>query len=101
MIVVNTSSRFGERVIMEEEQVILSWEADSVHVLRKVFFYILSNYFIVALSLMKIFAAEKELRYESSTLILYKELSSPIFQSCQSVSEASVTPVQISTLCNI
>ena len=37
MIVVNTSSRFGERVIMEEEQVILSWEADSVHVLRKVF----------------------------------------------------------------
>ena len=24
-----------------------------------------------------------ELRYESSTLILYKELSSPIFQSCQ------------------
>ena len=37
------------------------------------------------------------LRYESSTLILYKELSSPIFQSCQ----ASVTPVQISTLCNI
>ena len=45
------------------------------------------------------------LRYERSTLILYKELSSPIFQSCQSVSqsvsEASVTPVQISTLCNI
>ena len=41
------------------------------------------------------------LRYESSTLILYKELSSPIFQSRQSVSEASVTPVQISTLCNI
>ena len=37
------------------------------------------------------------LRYESSTLILYKELSSPIFQSRQSVSEASVTPVQIST----
>ena len=35
MIVVNTSSRFGERVIVEEEQVILSWEADSVHVLRK------------------------------------------------------------------
>ena len=28
------------------------------------------------------------LRYESSTLILYKELSSPIFQSCQSVSES-------------
>ena len=27
------------------------------------------------------------LRYESSTLILYKELSSPIFQSCQSVSQ--------------
>ena len=44
---------------------------------------------------------ELELRYESSTLILYKELSSPIFQSCQSVSQASVTPVQISTLCNI
>ena len=41
------------------------------------------------------------LRYESSTLILYKELSSTIFQSCESVSEASVTPVQISTLCNI
>ena len=36
MIVVNISSRFGERVIMEEEQVILRWEADSVHVLRKV-----------------------------------------------------------------
>ena len=42
-----------------------------------------------------------ELRYESSTLLLFKELSSTIFQSCQSVSEASVTPVQISTLCNI
>ena len=28
-----------------------------------------------------------KLRYESSTLILYKELSSSIFQSCQSVSE--------------
>ena len=45
------------------------------------------------------------LRYESSTLILYKELSSSIFQSCQSVSQsvcqASVTPVQISTFCNI
>ena len=41
------------------------------------------------------------LRYESSTLILYKELSSSIFQSCQSVSQASVTPVQISTLFNI
>ena len=44
------------------------------------------------------------LRYESSTLILYEELSSPIFQSCQwvseSVSKASVTPDQISTLCN-
>ena len=34
--------------------------------------------------------------YESSTLILYKELSSPIFQSL-----ASVTPDQVSTLCNI
>ena len=40
------------------------------------------------------------LRYESSTLILCKELSSPIFQSL-SVRQASVTPVQISTLCNI
>ena len=28
------------------------------------------------------------LRYESSTLILYKELSSTIFQSCQSVSQS-------------
>ena len=39
------------------------------------------------------------LRYESSSLILNKELSSPIFQSCQSVSEwvskAFVTPVQL------
>ena len=47
----------------------------------------------------------KFLHYESSTLILYKEPSSPIFQSCHSVSEsvrkASVTPVQISILCNI
>ena len=44
------------------------------------------------------------LRYESSTVIHYKELSSPIFQSLwvsQSVSQASVTPHQISTLCNI
>ena len=41
------------------------------------------------------------LRYESSTLILFKELSSTIFQSRESVSEASVTPVQISALCNI
>ena len=40
------------------------------------------------------------LRYESSTLILYKELSSSIFQSL-SVSQASVTPDQISTFCNI
>ena len=39
------------------------------------------------------------LRYESSTLILYKELSSHIFPLW--VSQASVTPVQISTLCNI
>ena len=30
------------------------------------------------------------LRYESSTLILYNELSSPIFQSCQSVSESGI-----------
>ena len=30
------------------------------------------------------------LRYESSTLILYKELSSFIFQSCQSVSESGI-----------
>ena len=48
-----------------------------------------------------------QLRYECHTLqgaILYKELSSPIFQSLsvsQSVRKASVTPVQISTLCNI
>ena len=41
-----------------------------------------------------------KLRCESSTLILYKELSSTIFQSL-SVSQASVTPVQISTFCNI
>ena len=43
------------------------------------------------------------LRYESSTLILYKELSSSIFPLwvSQWVSEASVTPVQISILCNI
>ena len=41
------------------------------------------------------------LRYESSTLILYKELSSPIFQSCESVCQACVTPFQISTFCNI
>ena len=30
------------------------------------------------------------LRYESSTLILYKELSSTIFQSCQSVSQSGI-----------
>ena len=36
-----------------------------------------------------------KLRYESSILVLYKELSSPIFQS-QWVSKASVTPDQIS-----
>ena len=30
------------------------------------------------------------LRYESSTLILYKEPSSSIFQSCQSVSESGI-----------
>ena len=30
------------------------------------------------------------LRYESSTLILYKELSSSIFQSCQSVSQSGI-----------
>ena len=40
------------------------------------------------------------LRYESSTLILYKKLSSSIFQSL-SVSKSLVTPNQISTLCNI
>ena len=34
----------------------------------------------------------EKLRYESSTLILYKELSSPIFQSLW-VSKASVTPL--------
>ena len=44
---------------------------------------------------------EGKLRYESSTLILYEELSNSIFQSCQLVSEASVTPVQISTVCNV
>ena len=43
-----------------------------------------------------------KLRYESSTLILYKELSSSIFKVVsQRVSEASVIPDQISTLCNI
>ena len=43
------------------------------------------------------------LRFESSTLILCKELSSTIFQLwvSQSVSEACVTPIQISTFCNI
>ena len=46
------------------------------------------------------FSPKHELRYESSTLILYKELSSSIF-CCEWVSQASVTPVQISTLCSI
>ena len=32
----------------------------------------------------------KYLRYESSTLILYKELSSSIFQSCEWVSESGI-----------
>ena len=32
----------------------------------------------------------KLLRYESSTLILYKELSSSIFQSCQSVCQSGI-----------
>ena len=32
------------------------------------------------------------LRYESSTLILYKELSSPIFQSCESVRMRDTLP---------
>ena len=44
------------------------------------------------------------LRYKSSNLILYKELSSSIFQSLsvsEGVRKASVTPVQISTLFNI
>ena len=46
------------------------------------------------------------LRYESSTLIIFKELSSSIFQSLwvsQSVSQSGIgtTPDQISTLCNI
>ena len=59
MIVVSTSSRFGQRVIMEEEHVILSWEADSVHVLRKVL-YILVFYFIVVLVILKIFGTVKE-----------------------------------------
>ena len=49
---------------------------------------------------------DKILRYESSILILYKELSSSIhlFQSLsasQSVRKSSVIPVQISTLFNI
>ena len=44
----------------------------------------------------QIFCLEQKLRYESSTIILCKELSSPIFQSLW-VSQASVTPVQIST----
>ena len=39
------------------------------------------------------------LRHESIP-ILHRELSSPIFQSLW-VSKASVTPVQISTLCNV
>ena len=38
----------------------------------------------------------RELCYESFSLILYKDLSSTIFQSCQSVSKASVIPDQIS-----
>ena len=46
------------------------------------------------------FRKKWKLRYESSTLILYKELSSSIFQSLW-VSQASVTPVEISTLFNI
>ena len=46
------------------------------------------------------FSPKHELRYESSTLILYKELSSSIF-CCEWVSQALVTPVQISTFCNI
>ena len=45
------------------------------------------------------------LRYESSSLILYKKLSSSIFQSLSVsesvISNASVTSVQISTLSNI
>ena len=41
-----------------------------------------------------------ELLYERSTPILYKEVSSTIFQSL-SVRKASVTPVQVSSLCNI
>ena len=56
---------------------------------------------ISSFSLSIFFAIYFVLRYESSTLILYKELTSPIFQSCQSVRKASVIPVQISTLCDI
>ena len=55
-------------------------------------------YFSICLSAFNI-----SLRYESSTLIHHKELSSPIFQSLwvsQSVSQASATPVQ-SPLCAI
>ena len=58
----------------------------------------------VILILREMFAQQHKFRYESSTLILYKELSSRIFQSqwvSESVSQASVTPVQISTFCNI
>ena len=60
-----------------------------------------SFYHFLVYSIVLVHWALPILRYESSTLILYKELSSPIFQSCLSVSQASVTPVQISTLCNI
>ena len=42
-------------------------------------------------SLVSIFSFPyNELRYESSTLILYKELSSSIFQSCQWVSGSGI-----------
>ena len=36
------------------------------------------------------FISQDFLRYESSTLILYKELSSTIFQSCQWVSSSGI-----------
>ena len=36
------------------------------------------------------FCWKGQLRYESSTLLLYKELSSTIFQSCQWVSQSGM-----------
>ena len=50
-------------------------------------------------AIIKLGGQNEQLRYESSTLILCKELSSTIFALW--VCQASVTPVQISTFCNI